>query len=134
MCQQVLVLKNQVERLAAMVRLTDKVKLKTNQLRGIIDEKAGNTTEHNIQQFRLLQGFLQLDFQNEAEAIQRFLKKMAGNIVPVSPECHHLEDTYLTQITQPQPFVIKLWNTLLSNGCFFRLGIILEQSEDMASC
>jgi hypothetical protein len=76
----------QVEQLAAMVRLTDKVQLKTNQLRGIIDKKGGNTTEHNIQQFGLLQSFLQMDFQNEADTRQHFLKKMAGNSVPVSPE------------------------------------------------
>jgi hypothetical protein len=67
-----------------MVRTTDKVLLKTKQLRGIIDKKSGNTTEHNIQQFTVLQSFLEIDLANEAGARQRYLTKMAGKQIPTT--------------------------------------------------
>ncbi len=67
-----------------MVRTTDKVLLKTKQLRGIVDKKSGNTTEHNIQQFTVLQSFLEIDLANEAEARQRYLTKMAGKPIPTT--------------------------------------------------
>jgi hypothetical protein len=113
----------QVEQLAAMAMLTDKAQLKTNQLRGLIDKKAGNTTEHNLQQFVLLQSFLQMDLQNEADARERFLKKMTANRVAVSPADVPLGGYILDTIQITRPFAIKLWNTPRLDGCFLRLGI-----------
>lgn len=66
----------QNEQLAQMIKTSDKVHLKKTQISRILDSKTRNTTEHNIQQFGLLQSYLDIDFNNELEARERMLQKV----------------------------------------------------------
>ena len=55
----------QLQQLGSMVQISDKVHLKKTQIAGILDAKKKCTTEHHIQQFALLQSFLEIDLENE---------------------------------------------------------------------
>ena len=74
----------QIKQLGTMLQTTDKIRLKKTQLAKIIDQKKADTSDHMVQQYGLLQSYLELDMEEESGKNQRILSKGYSDFEPMS--------------------------------------------------
>jgi hypothetical protein len=88
----------QVTQFGTMILKADKVQLKRDQLLKMLQKKKCNSTEHAIQQFALLDSYLESDLQNEIEARER---RLAGYVCYT----HRIHNLFLFHFpSAPIPF------------------------------